>query len=77
MLLYSIHTLANLALKETVPLPPWTSPHTTDYDSGSHDIDSVLKSVVDTCKYHKITKIAQIGNIAKIAMITVQKIVLF
>jgi len=29
MLLHSIHTLANLALKETVPAQPQTSPHVT------------------------------------------------
>jgi len=29
MLLHSIHTLANLSLKETVPPQPRTSPHVT------------------------------------------------
>jgi len=29
MLLHSIHTLANLALKETMPPQSWTSPHVT------------------------------------------------
>jgi len=39
MLLHSIHTLAKLVLKETVPPQPRTSPHVTDLiASASHPL---------------------------------------
>jgi len=46
MLLYSVHILANLALKETVPPQPQTSPHVTGNESILFWVWSLAQTVI-------------------------------